>query len=112
VNIPSSVTTLGGQSHTANGLEGGAFRNNELTSITIPNSVTSIEYGALSNNHLTSVTIGSGITSINSLAFANNYIPQGSATINRASGSVTIDAYAFTNNGASQTTTITPVYLG
>ena len=46
-----------------------AFYNNNLTSVTIPNSVTSIEFSAFSSNSLTSVTIPSSVTSIGNYAF-------------------------------------------
>ena len=46
-----------------------AFYGNQLMSITIPNSVTSIEGHAFANNQLTSVTIGNGIRYIGSSAF-------------------------------------------
>ncbi len=38
-----------------------AFENNDLTSVTIPDSVTSIGYYAFNNNDLTSVTIGADV---------------------------------------------------
>jgi len=42
----------------------GAFANNQLTSITIPNSVTIIEYEAFARNQLTSVTIPGSVAVI------------------------------------------------
>ena len=48
------------------------FGGNQLTSVTIPSSVTSIGNGALSNNRLTSVTILSSVTTIEDYAFGRN----------------------------------------
>jgi hypothetical protein len=48
-----------------------AFRDNGLTRIVIPNSVTAIGNGAFSHNSLTSVVIPNGVTAIND-AFSNN----------------------------------------
>ena len=45
-----------------------------LASITIPDSVTSIGHGAFTGNVLTSVTIGNSVTSIGSRAFIRNYL--------------------------------------
>ena len=46
-----------------------AFSSNQLTSVTIPDSVTSIGSYAFSSNQLTSVTIPNSVTSIGSCAF-------------------------------------------
>ena len=51
-----------------------AFKHNKLTEVTIPNSVTSIGRGAFYNNKLTEVTIPSSVTSIGSYAFAGNQL--------------------------------------
>ena len=46
-----------------------AFNGNQLTSVTIPNSVTTIGEYAFSNNQLSSVTIGNGIQYIDRATF-------------------------------------------
>ncbi len=80
-NIPSQingvpVTTIGEY----------AFLNNQLASVTIPNSVTAIGYRAFFNNQLTVVTIPDSVTTIGNGAFARNQltvvtIPNGVTTI-------------------------------
>jgi Flp pilus assembly protein protease CpaA len=63
--------TLGGNAVTTIGIS--AFYDNDLTSVTIPNSVTTIGGYAFSNNHaITSVTIGNSVTSIGASAFYDN----------------------------------------
>ena len=60
--IPNSVTSI----------RGGAFYGSSLTSITIPNSVTSIGIFAFSNcSSLTSITIPNSLTSIGIYAFSD-----------------------------------------
>ena len=51
-----------------------AFFGNKLTSVTIPNSVTSIEDYAFYGNKLTSVTIPNSVTSIGVYAFVENQL--------------------------------------
>jgi hypothetical protein len=51
-----------------------AFSNNQLTSVTIPDSVTSIEPGTFFGNQLTSVTIPNSVTTIEADAFSDNQL--------------------------------------
>jgi hypothetical protein len=52
----------------------GAFAENQLTSVTIGNSVTTIETGAFLKNQLTNVTIPNSVTVIGDAAFAFNQL--------------------------------------
>ncbi len=82
-----------------------AFANNNLTKLAIPNSVTSIGSSAFANNNLTAVTIGSSVTSIGSSAFANNNL-----TVVTIGSSVTsISAEAFADNSLTSVTIPTNV---
>jgi len=71
-----------------------AFSGNQLTNVTIPNSVTSIENSAFADNQLTSVTIGNSVTSIGNWAFSTNKLT--SVTI--PNSVTTIGEYAFYKN--------------
>jgi hypothetical protein len=54
------------------GIGQNAFRNNNLTGVTVPDSVTSIGESAFDDNNLTGVTIPDSVTSIGSFAFHGN----------------------------------------
>jgi hypothetical protein len=73
VDIPS---TIAGTPVTAIGNAGypGAFTNKGLTSVTIPNNVTSLGAYAFSQNQLTTVTIPNSVTSIEYSAFESNQL--------------------------------------
>ena len=77
-----------------------AFSGNQLTSVIIPNSVTNIYVHAFSENQLTSVTIPNSVTSIEQSAFCDNQLT--SVTI--PSSVTSIGDYAFKSN---QLTSIT-----
>ena len=77
-----------------------AFANNQLTSVTIGNSVTSIGEMAFANNRLTSVTIGNSVTSIGKEAFQHNQLT--SVTIGNSVTS--IGEWAFFRNQLTSVT--------
>src|SRR5574344_337020 len=68
-----------------------AFANNQLTSVTIPDSVTSIGNYAFANDQLTSVTIPNSVTSISDDAFISNQLT--SVTIPNSVTSIGIGAF-------------------
>ena len=78
----------------------GSFQDKYLTSVTIPNSVTTIEFEAFRNNQLTSVTIPNSITTIGIYAFYGNQLT--SATI--PNSVTTIGVYAFAYNQLTSVT--------
>ena len=62
-----------------------AFNNNNLTEVTIPNSVTKLDYAAFNNNPITKITIGPNVafeTNVfrNNNAFRDTYLAQGPGT--------------------------------
>ena len=99
VMIPSQI---GGVSVTSIGLD--AFRENNLTSVIIPDSVTSIGTYAFYNNNLTSVTIPNSVTSIGSGAFSYNNLT--SVTIPNSVTSIGNYAFYKTSTSNSNLTKI------
>jgi len=71
-----------------------AFRDKNLTSVHIPNSVTHIERGAFYNNQLTSVIIPNNVIEIGALAFNNNKL----TSVSIPNGVTTIRQEAFLKN--------------
>ena len=71
INIPSQVTYQGNTTNVTS-IGASAFSSSFVTSVTIPNSVTSIGYSAFYGcSGLTSVKIGNGVTSIGDNAFSD-----------------------------------------
>ena len=71
-----------------------AFYGNKLTTIVIPSSVTSIGIGAFRNNKLTKLTIPSSVTNIMDEAFMSNQL----TSITLSDGVTSIGNRAFENN--------------
>ena len=100
--IPSSVTNAASVTYEVTGIGHTSFLNRtSLTSITIPNSVTSIGKVAFANSGLTSVNIPDSVTSIGDYAFANS----GLTSITIPNSVTSIREYAF--YGCSSLTSIT-----
>ncbi len=77
-----------------------AFRFNPLTSVTLPDSVTTIGNHAFSNNQLTSVIIGKKVNNIGTSAFNNNQL----TSITIPDSVTTIGNYAFSYNQLASVT--------
>jgi hypothetical protein len=75
-------------------IEGNAFVNKQLKSVTIPNSVETIGNGAFFQNQLESVTISDGVTTIGMTAFAFNQL----ASVTIPDSVTTIGIGAFSDN--------------
>ena len=102
VVIPSSITSKG-QKYTVSRIVANAFFDCEgLTSITIPNSVTSIENAAFAYcSGLTSVTIPNSVTSIGDIAFADCF---GLTSVTIGNSVTSIEKYTF--HGCSGLTSV------
>ncbi|MFP3091277.1 leucine-rich repeat domain-containing protein [Treponema sp. TIM-1] len=76
VIIPEGVITIasGSMGSSRGWIYSEAFADNELTSVTIPNSVTRIGDLAFYENKLTSVTIGNSVTTIGDHVFVGNQL--------------------------------------
>ena len=94
VNIPSQFTVKNGKL-TVTAIDNSAFEENQLTSVTIPNSITSIGTSAFSYNQLTSVTIPDSVTSIDAYAFYRNQLT--SVTIPNNITSISRGAFSSNN---------------
>ena len=77
-----------------------AFINNQLTSVTIPESVTTIENAAFFNNQLTSVVIPNSVTTIGDWAFQSNQL----TSVVIPNSVTTIGDSAFFNNQLTSVT--------
>ncbi len=101
LTIPSSVT-YNGTSYSVVSIDKYTFRDCNLTSVIIPNSVTSIDGGAFSGcSNLGSVTIPNSVTSIGNYAFDEC----GFTSISIPNSVNSIGNYAF--NGCSNLTSVT-----
>ena len=100
VTIPSAITS-DGTTYSVTSIgddasgDGAFFNDPAITSITIPNSVTSIGDGAFENDTaLTSITIPNSVTSIGDYAFIGDYVLT-SVTIGDSVTSIGDDAFGY-----------------
>ncbi len=84
-----------------------AFEGNQLTTVTIPNNVTSIEFRAFSGNQLTSVEIPENMTNIGKIAFISN--PNLGLVTVKANTPPTLHVHSFVNANRSQIDLVVPI---
>jgi hypothetical protein len=90
---------------------GAAFANTNLTSVTIPNSVTSIEAAVFANTNLIEITIPSSVMSIGDWAFSGTNLTE----VTIPNSVTTIGARAFANTGLIEVTipnSVTSIEVG
>ncbi|MGJ8685495.1 MAG: leucine-rich repeat domain-containing protein [Nonlabens sp.] len=92
LNIPSTVTTAS-QSYTVTAIADNAFKDDGLTSVTIPNGITEIGISAFENNSLTAVTIPNSVITIGTTAFVTNSIS--SLTLGDNVSTIGLGAFGF-----------------
>jgi uncharacterized repeat protein (TIGR02543 family) len=93
VVIPSNVV-IAAQNYAVTSIGIDAFRNNGLTSVSIPVGVTSVGTGAFMSNFLTTVVLPSSVSVIGANAFRNNDVQSVSLPV----GVTSIGASAFMSN--------------
>ena len=95
VVIPKTINGI-----TATGIWEWVFSDKQLTSVVIPNSITSIGWNAFSKNQLTNVEIPNGVTSIGNYAFEHNKL----TSVVIPNGVTSIGEYAFADNQLTSVT--------
>lgn len=103
----SNIKTIDGFGVNITDLSQGSFGYNQLTSVTIPSSLTSIPESAFTNNLLSSVTIPDPVASIGSSAFSGNQLT--SLTI--PDSVTTIGGGSFASSGAFANNKLTSVTI-
>ena len=98
VDIPAKIGTvdvvaIASASNYSNPATATSFAKKNLTSVTIPDGVTSIGNNAFYSNQLTSVTLGHGVTAIGNSAFSENQLT--SVTIPDSVTTIDDDAFSF-----------------
>ncbi len=94
IEIPS-IFTVNGQEVRVVNIEEKAFSRKQLTSVTLPSSLTSVGNDAFSWNYLPSVVLPNSLTTIGQSAFFNNQFS--SVTLPNSVTSIGADAFAWNN---------------